>query len=117
MEFAVDGPVITRIDTGEHLKKPVSVDTRDAPRATARKCAEGLGDLAAGLPVLFADDPRVRRIPLNLKTTAIKFTTEGGRVTLFASVDAAGEFRFVVSGTGVWGKCALGGGARCRKRY
>ena len=57
--------------------------------------------LGAGLPVIVADERKLKQILLNLLSNAIKFTPENGRVEISASYDAAGEFRMAVADTGI----------------
>jgi signal transduction histidine kinase len=56
-------------------------------------------DAAAGLPAVLADGERVLQIVSNLVGNAVKFTPEGGTVTL-AAAPGDGEVRFSVSDTG-----------------
>lgn len=87
----------------EKIDVPLLADS--CRRLVGERAARGGVDVslevADGLPLFFADDLRVKQIVLNLLTNAVKFTPEGGRVTLFVSVDGAGEFRFVISDTGI----------------
>ena len=56
-------------------------------------------EAANGLPAVLADGERVLQIVSNLVGNAVKFTPEGGTVTL-ASAPGEGEVRFSVSDTG-----------------
>jgi signal transduction histidine kinase len=56
-------------------------------------------DAAAGLPPVHVDSARVVQIVSNLVGNAVKFTPEGGAVTLSAA-QAEGEVRFAVTDTG-----------------
>jgi signal transduction histidine kinase len=58
-------------------------------------------DLAPGLPRLWADNLRLKQIMLNLLTNAIKFTPEGGSVTLSAGRESDGSLAIRVADTGV----------------
>lgn len=57
-------------------------------------------DVPADLPVLIADPQRIRQVLDNLVTNAIKYTPEGGTITVRASVQA-GTFRVEVADTGL----------------
>jgi signal transduction histidine kinase len=56
--------------------------------------------LPSGAPNVWADRERVLQVLSNLVTNAIKFTPEGGAITLRAET-APGEVRFAVTDTGV----------------
>ncbi|MEX0760331.1 MAG: ATP-binding protein, partial [Tistlia sp.] len=57
--------------------------------------------LPLGLPLLYGDGRAVKQILLNLMSNAVKFTPEGGSVTLSAEIDDEGEYVFVVEDTGI----------------
>ena len=54
-----------------------------------------------GLPELFADKRRVKQVLINLLANAVKFTPEGGRVTISADWEEDGPFVFTVADNGV----------------
>lgn len=54
-----------------------------------------------GLPELFADKRRVKQILLNLMSNAVKFTPEGGRVTIGVAWERGGGLAFSVADTGI----------------
>ncbi len=53
------------------------------------------------MPQFYADERRIKQVLLNLLTNAVKFTPEGGRVTLSALLAADGSVRFEVEDTGI----------------
>jgi len=53
------------------------------------------------LPVLLADEARLRQIALNLLSNAVKFTKAGGRVTISTGVDREGGITIAVTDTGI----------------
>jgi PAS domain S-box-containing protein len=54
-----------------------------------------------GLPALRGDERAVRQVLLNFLSNAVKFTPEGGRVSVCATFDAARGFVLSVSDTGI----------------
>jgi PAS domain S-box-containing protein len=52
--------------------------------------------IAPGLPLIFADEEKVRRILLNLLSNALKFSPEGSSVVLGAGLTAGGDVEFSV---------------------
>ncbi|WP_051341147.1 ATP-binding protein [Azospirillum halopraeferens] len=57
--------------------------------------------LPSDLPLLTADPRRVLQVLLNLLTNAVKFTPEGGRVTVAGRVEADGAMVLEVADTGI----------------
>ena len=58
-------------------------------------------DIAAGLPLLVADERALRQILLNLLGNAVKFTPAGGRVTLSARLEQDGRLALAVADSGI----------------
>lgn len=58
-------------------------------------------DVAEGLPPFSGDEDKLRRTLVNLLGNALKFTPEGGAVTLSAAQPGTGMVRFSVSDTGM----------------
>ncbi|HJT12144.1 MAG TPA: PAS domain-containing sensor histidine kinase [Dongiaceae bacterium] len=57
--------------------------------------------LPATLPLLWADETKVKQITLNLLSNAVKFTERGGRVTIGAAVMTDGGLSLSVIDTGI----------------
>jgi signal transduction histidine kinase len=53
------------------------------------------------LPVLLADEARLRQIALNLLSNAVKFTKPGGRVSISTGLDQEGGITIAVTDTGI----------------
>jgi signal transduction histidine kinase len=84
------------------------IDIREA-LATSLRMVEGQAgangvtieqEIAHELPILRADERRIRQILLNLLSNAVKFTPRGGMVRLIAFVDER-EFVVQVADTGI----------------
>ncbi len=71
-----------------------------APRAAAAGCTIAI-DLDAYLPAIRCDERAIKQVLLNLVSNAVKFTPEGGRVTLFAQRQPGGGLSFGVRDTGL----------------
>jgi PAS domain S-box-containing protein len=67
-----------------------------------RKRVRLLTDLSPGLPCLLVDERRIRQALINLLNNAVKFTPEGGQVTLSADFAEDPHFlRLTVADTGI----------------
>jgi signal transduction histidine kinase/DNA-binding response OmpR family regulator len=101
---------LARLDAGEFALHPAPVEPRRLLQSTAellspRAAAKGLEiawSAPADLPVVMADEGRIRQILFNLAGNAVKFTETGG---VLLSVERGGEgptarLRFCVTDTG-----------------
>ncbi len=100
---------VAKIEAGAHELRDEEVDPRDVVGAVERLVAERakraelelVVDMPKRLPRLRADERKLKQVLLNLMSNAIKFTPEGGRVSLAARHDPDGSFVFEVSDTGI----------------
>jgi signal transduction histidine kinase len=58
-------------------------------------------DVAEDLPMIHADERKLKQVLLNLLSNAVKFTPAGGSVTLFARTILSGEIEIAVADTGI----------------
>ena len=99
---------LAAVEQGEARLKPAVVRARDVAaqaEGLVRPAAEARGqtlaiDLPADLPDILADRDRLAQILINLLDNAVKFTPEGGRVTLSAKA-AEGRVVLAVRDNGV----------------
>ena len=108
LELVNDLLDMARIDQGAYTLREEPVGLTEVVEASLKlvrhmarqKAIELTTDLPAGLPGIYADARALRQVVLNLLTNAIKFTPEGGRVSVIAR-NEADELRLDVADTGV----------------
>jgi signal transduction histidine kinase len=84
------------VDIAEMLKASIQMIDPLAAKGGIRL----LTDVDLGLPLLRADELRMRQVIVNLLSNAVKFTPEGGHVHVAASV-AQGGILIAISDTGI----------------
>jgi signal transduction histidine kinase len=98
----------SKIDAGHLTLQDDQIDIREA-LATSLRMVEGQAgtngviieqEIAEDLPILRADERRIRQILLNLLSNAVKFTPRGGTIRMIAFVDER-EFVVQVADTGI----------------
>jgi signal transduction histidine kinase len=100
---------LSKIEAGKfelHEEELAVADTVQTAVRLVQQRAESAGvelarALPPGLPRLYADQRAMKQILINLIANAIKFTPQGGRVTVGAELEESGDLVFVVSDTGV----------------
>jgi len=99
---------LSKIEAGQMSLETGPVDVLTLVESTAglvRERARQRGltlatEVPAGLPVVHADELRVRQVVLNLLTNAVKFTPQGGHVSVSVDRDGA-DLRVSVADDGV----------------
>ena len=100
---------LSKIEAGADELDEEAVNAADLARAVlrvVRQRAETSGVAiewsgAMNLPLLYADERKMKQALLNLMTNAIKFTPSGGKVRLTVNCTAEGEFVFEVADNGI----------------
>jgi signal transduction histidine kinase len=100
---------LSKIEAGKfelHEENLAVADTVQTAVRLVQQRAESAGvelarALPPGLPRLYADQRAMKQILINLIANAIKFTPQGGRVTVGAELEESGDLVFFVSDTGV----------------
>ncbi|HUC60717.1 MAG TPA: PAS-domain containing protein [Alphaproteobacteria bacterium] len=85
------------VDVGQIVEASIRY-VRD--RATALKVRLE-NELPEGLPTVRVDPLRLKQVLLNLLSNSVKFTPEGGDVTVSGGVSPAGEFVLAIVDTGI----------------
>jgi two-component system, cell cycle sensor histidine kinase PleC len=99
---------VAKIEAGRMEIEPCELDVRrcfdSALKIIATKARERRQDLAIEIdpsaPALFADERALKQILINLVSNAVKFTPEGGRITVLAGRARDGSFQIMVEDNG-----------------
>ena len=99
---------VAKIEAGKMEISPRLIDAHHAfdvalkviaARARERKQVLAI-DIDAGCPPLYADDRALKQILINLGSNAVKFTPEGGLITVRAEAARSGGFQISVQDNG-----------------
>jgi two-component system cell cycle sensor histidine kinase PleC len=99
---------VAKIEAGRMEIEPEELDVRrtfdTALKIIGTKARERrqelLIEIDAGAPALYADERSLKQILINLVSNAVKFTPEGGRITVVASRARCGGFQVMVEDNG-----------------
>jgi PAS domain S-box-containing protein len=100
---------LAKAEAGKLELAEEQVDVAAVVRATVRLVREraqraGLElsvNAAEGLPIVHADERKLKQILLNLLSNAVKFTGEGGAIAVAAGLDARGDLILSVTDSGI----------------
>lgn len=107
MELLTDLLDISKIEAGEVNVEASAFDISDEIAECIKMVALKNNrvnlslEVPDDLPLIFADAKHVRQILINLFSNALKFTPDGGTVTVAAHVNAGGDVVLSVADTGV----------------
>jgi signal transduction histidine kinase len=100
---------ISKIDAGERELKESRIDMKKLVQTTIDMQLQKIRDAGlilneidyTNMPVLIGEDVAIRQILTNIISNAIKFTPEGGRISIGAEMDEVKNFRLSVTDTGI----------------
>jgi PAS domain S-box-containing protein len=109
LELIEDILDLSKIETGNIVMEEHEVDISALIEDTVRIAAPAVQtgnfdvkiEVAPHFPAVLADEIRLRQVLLNLMSNAFKFTPEGGKIEVSASINDAGEPEFSVRDTGI----------------
>jgi signal transduction histidine kinase len=100
---------LAKVEAGKLELEEQAIDFGDLVRSCRNLLEQRIGGgslefeerIPEQLPMLMADERKLRQILFNLLSNAIKYTPASGRVSVQAWLDAPGRFNFNVTDTGV----------------
>ena len=100
---------LSKIEAGKLDLNEEEFDLRNAAETCARmtqgqmdeKHIKFVRQIPFGLPLLLADDLKIKQVLINLLSNAAKFTPSNGQVTMWAELEANGSFTIEVADTGI----------------
>jgi len=100
---------LARVDAGRIRLHSREIDPEKLLAACARLAADGamrrsisiLVSVDAGCPTIWADEPALRKVLLNLLSNGIEFTPQGGRISLGAVPASGNGIKLTVADTGI----------------
>lgn len=100
---------ISKIDAGERELKESRIDMKKLIQGTIDMQIQKIRDAGltmtdpdySQMPMLIGEDVAIRQILTNIISNSIKFTPEGGRISLAGEIDENQNFRLSVTDTGI----------------
>ena len=100
---------ISKIDAGERELKESRIDMKKLVQSTLDMQLQKVRDAGltitetdySQMPMLIGEDVAIRQVLTNILSNAIKFTPEGGRISLSGERDENQNFRLSVTDTGI----------------
>lgn len=100
---------ISRIDAGERELKESRIDMKKLVQGTIDMQIQKIRDAGltmtdpdySQMPTLIGEDLAIRQILTNIISNSIKFTPEGGRISLSGEMDENQNFRLSITDTGI----------------
>lgn len=100
---------ISKIDAGERELKESRIDMKKLVQGTIDMQMQKVRDAGltmvdtdySQMPMLIGEDVAIRQILTNIISNSIKFTPEGGRISLSGEIDENQNFRLSVTDTGI----------------
>lgn len=100
---------LARIDAGRIRLHSREIDPEKLLAACSRMAADGATrrgivvsiSVADGCPTIWADELALRKVLLNLLSNGIKFTPQGGRISLGAQPADGGRVKLTIADTGI----------------
>lgn len=100
---------LARIDAGRIRLNSREIDPEKLLAACLRLAADGATRrsiavsvaVAPGCPTIWADEPALRKVLLNLLSNGIKFTPQGGRIALGAAAAEGDRVKLTIADTGI----------------
>ncbi|HNQ92839.1 MAG TPA: PAS domain-containing sensor histidine kinase [Alphaproteobacteria bacterium] len=100
---------ISKIDAGERELREARIDMKKLVRQTLELMLPKIKEAGlffpepdiSQLPYMIGEEVAIRQILTNILSNAIKFTPEGGHISIAGEVDDAGELRISVTDTGI----------------
>lgn len=100
---------ISKIDAGERELKESRIDMKKLVQGTIDMQMQKIRDAGltmtdpdySQMPMLIGEDVAIRQILTNIISNSIKFTPEGGRISLSGEIDENQNFRLSVTDTGI----------------